>query len=64
MLRDRCVHSLTGCALQPFSSAPPLASHAGGVLRLERHQVPLIEVRKAALGAEIEPVLRDHAELP
>ena len=54
------------------SAAAPAASEeaaadadAGGVLRLEGNEVALVEIGEAALGAEIEPVLRDQeAGLP
>ncbi len=48
--------------------APPAAqqssaahAHAGRILRLQSQQMPLVEGRRTAFRAQVQPVLRDHA---
>ena len=53
------VHSFKIVPRQPLEKRAAANAFAGGVLHLEGQQVPLIEGGWPALGAKIEPVLRD-----
>ena len=55
------VHPLKSAPFTPVEQRPAGDTDAGRVLKLRRHEMTLIEIRRRPFGVEIQPILGDGA---